>query len=261
MKTSTLTNRDYQDAVNRPAQTTPPRSARTCGHVRSTISALYAYAASDRIEMEMPLKLKIPKAATKQQRTILQTADMRKLFTEGENYFYIYAFRFIALLGLRRGELCGLMNSDISGDTLTINRSINSSNEITSGKTAAAQRTILLPKLAQKILIQQRTMLAEKGIITPWVFPNTEGRQINTNALYGRWQYLRRRLDLPPVSIHELRHTMISTVKADMPLPLLQETVGHVASMDTIGVYGHEREEEAKRSADLIDEIYKTLLG
>ena len=260
-KVSTLTNRDYQKAVNAPAECNPPRSKRTCEHVRAAITSLYSYAVSDRITMEAPVKIKIPKAATVGKRHILQPGDIAHLFDSKHNgNFYIHAYRFILILGLRRGELCGLTEADIQGDTMTINRSLNSLGEETAGKNENARRNMVLPEIAQQILADQKNMLKSHGIISRYIFPAADGSQTNSNALYDSWATFRDNNGFPKVSLHELRHTMISIMKSHLPATLLKQFVGHSEDMDTFGVYGHEVDGEARISAKAINEEFVKLL-
>lgn len=45
-----------------------------------------------------------------------------------------------------------------------------------------------------------------------------------------------------------------------MPLELLKGIVGHSASMDTIGVYGHEINGEKLLTAGIVDDVFARLL-
>ena len=258
-----LTQQDYKDAVRRPAETDPPHSARTCGHVRSTITALWYYAMDNAVPMVQPIarRIKIPDAAPRGQRRILSDDDLRVLFDPAnDRFFYIHAFRLLVLLGLRSGELCGLKREDRDGDTLNINRSVNINKEITAGKTAAARRSILLPEAAAKVLDDQAAMLKKRGIVSPWLFPSTAGTGANPHLIYSRWCDLRQELGLPKVSVHELRHTMISELKADLPLPLLKIVVGHTPTMDTLGVYGHAGDKDRQQAMQIMDAVYDRIL-
>ncbi len=261
-KISRLTNIDYQEAIDACVEGREhPLSARTCGHVRSTITALWHYARRARLPMEEPIDLTIPSGATKKSRTILQPDDIRKLFDPAlDKYFYVPAFRFIVLTGLRRGELCGLRTEDIDGSVLTTRRAVNSAGEITNGKNENALRTIVLPQLALDAIELHRSHLKQKGIISPWVFCNTRGEQMPPHGLYSRWLYFREKYGLASASLHELRHTMVSVCKDDLPLPLLKQVVGHSMSMDTLGQYGHSVDGERERVAALIGSIYDDLL-
>lgn len=260
IKTDALTNLDYREAIFRPTKCDPPRSKRTCGHIKSVIYALYKTARMAKAEMDAPFNLPLPKSAPTKEKRVLTSEEFRRLLTEGSEMWYIHAFRFIAALGLRRGELCALKNSDLDGNLLTISRSINNRLETTAGKTAAAHRQIFLPKLARQIVRDQRKQMMTAGIRSEWLFCNTRGDQINPNALYNRWLIVREKLDLPPISIHELRHTLISTIKNDMELPLIKSVVGHTAKMDTLGVYGHDTGDDAEIAAAEMDSIFERIL-
>ena len=248
-KVSTLTNLDYQDAIDALVERRKPLSARSCGHVRSTIMALYKHARKAGVSMTEPFGLTIPTGATKGTRKILQPDDLKRLFAaEGH---YIFIFKFIVLTGLRPGEVCGLKWSDLDGDILTIRRARNVRGELTSGKNENARRTLKLP--AQAL-----------GNIRPneseWMFTNTLEQPLDEQTLYKAWLRTQKRLGIPKVSLYELRHTMISVCKTQVPLALLKQTVGHSESMDTFGTYGHELDGDMQLTADLIQTAFDSLM-
>lgn len=92
------------------------------------------------------------------------------------------------VLGLRRGELCGLQRDDVQDGKLYIRRAVNCYGEVTRGKTKAAQRFIALPAHAQRILDDQAALLRAAGIVSTWLFPDGEGRVSDPNNLYKRWK-------------------------------------------------------------------------
>ena len=102
-------------------------------------------------------------------------------------------------------------------------------------------------------------MLRQEGIISPYLFPDKCGERTNPNNLYKSWYIYRKQHNIQ-ASIHEMRHTMISIVKADAPEELLKLAVGHSKSMDTFGVYGHAVDGEMQRLATIIDKAYNRLL-
>lgn len=247
-KVSSLTNLDYQDAIDALVERRKPLSARSCGHVRTTIMALYKHAKKAGVAMTEPFGLTIPTGATRGQRRILQPDDLKRLFAAEGHYYYI--FKFIVLTGLRPGEVCGLKWSDLNGNILTIRRAKNVKGEITDGKNANAKRTLVLPPKAL-------------GNIQPnnseWMFTNAHGEPLDERALYSAWQRARKKLGIK-VSLYELRHTMISVCKAQVPLPLLKQAVGHSESMDTFGTYGHELDGDMQQTADLIEAAFETIM-
>ena len=260
-----ITRQDYQDCIN--AGAAAGLSKRSCENIRLSISAVYNYALNNSMEMANPRKLKIPTGAPVGERNILQPDDLKTLFSEDtithyrreHKCFYIYAWRLIVLLGLRRGEACGLQRQDIEGKVLHIKRSINSKNEETRGKNENAQRYIVLGKRAASVLEDQADMLKATGIISPWVFPDEYGDRSDPNRIYKQWLTYRTQHGIKS-SIHEMRHTFVSVAKADMPETLLKRVIGHSKSMDTFGTYGHDVDGELERAANIADGIFDNLL-
>ena len=143
---------------------------------------------------------------------------------------------------------------------LTIKRSINSLNQQTAGKNDNARRSIFLPDIALKILEDQREALIERGIVSPWVFPDEYGECLAPNHMKKLWDTYKKQHGME-CTLHELRHTFISMVKSDMPAELVKATVGHSEDMDTFGVYGHAFNDDMKRAANIIDDVFKRTLG
>ena len=264
-RTNKITQQDWQNCIN--AAHKAGRSKKTIENVRGAISGFYVFCEMNRIEMEEPRRLKIPKGAAVGEREILQPDDIKILFKEdtishyGRPYksFFIHAWRFIVLLGLRRGELAGIKHEDIKNGILHIRRSVNSLGEITKGKTENANRVILLPDTALKILEEQAAMLKEYGIATrTWVFPGEDGGMMDTNSLYKHWVAYRKQHGINS-SLHELRHTAVSILKAELPEDLLKQLVGHSKAMNT-GAYKHKVAGEMERTAHVIDDVFSKMI-
>lgn len=262
-----ISGQDWQDCIT--AAYKKGLSKRTCGTIRTTITGFCRYLRKMRkIDIEVPDSLVIPTAAPTKERRILQPDDLKTLFSvdyitrygRRETAFFIHAWRFLVVTGLRRGELCGLKRENLQGNVLTIRRSINRHLEETNGKTENAARSFVLSDHALQILADQRRALSQAGLLSPvWLFPDEDGERLDPNRLYDRWQTYRKQHGIA-CSLHELRHTFISISKADVPEPLLKRVVGHSRSMDTFGVYGHDVDGELERTARILDGAFDRLL-
>lgn len=240
-------------------------SRRSLQNIKLSISAFINFAKRERWEIESLERgdLTIPKSATAPERNILQPDALQTLFNVDtinhwgrcEHSFFIHAWRFIVLTGLRRGELCGLRNEDIVDGVVTIRRSVNAQQEITAGKNDNARRTFLLSDAAKFELQEQKKMLNALGILSPWTFPDEEGEMLNSNHLYSMWDTYRNQHNLG-CSLHELRHTFVSIVQNDMPMPLLKNVIGHSEEMDTSGIYGHAVNGDMVRAANIVDAAF-----
>ncbi|MCI8336942.1 MAG: tyrosine-type recombinase/integrase [Peptococcaceae bacterium] len=266
-KVTAINIQNYQDCIY--AAYKKGLSKKTCQNIRSSLSALYSYARKNKIPLTKPEFLEIPNDAPVKEKRILQPNQLKMVFSEKtvikngkeREFFYIYAIRLILVLGLRRGELCGLQKTDIAeGNILTINRSVNRFNEITQGKNKNAKRVMILPEIAIAILEEQEAMLKREGIISKWLFPDEEGFMTVPNRLGREWEFYRNQKGTK-CTLHELRHTMISLQKNNMPEQLLKQVVGHSKSMDTFGVYGHEVDGEKEEAAQIINMTIQKLIN
>ena len=263
-KCTDITMQDWQDIIN--AAYKRGLAKKTCANIRGAATALYRYARKNRIQMERPELLTIPRGAPVGERKILQPEQLKTLFAVDYIMQYgqrkpcptIHAWRFAVLSGLRRGELCGLQWDDLAGNILHIRRSINAKNELTAGKNENARRYIALSERMAAEIAAQRDLLKRDGIICPWIFPDPSGDMMHPNNLYRRW-YIYCKQHGMSCSLHELRHTMISLVKSDVPEPLLKKIVGHSEAMDT-GIYQHIVDGDADRAAHLIDDVFSRIL-
>lgn len=267
-KISTIRSREWQQIMVAQSTERPGGSLshKTLTNIRgvlrtfATWARLQEYAVSDVIMV-------VPSCAKRSKKVAIQPADIKRLFEvdtvvkRGKTIpeWYIHAFRFIIVNGLRRGECAGLRTEDVSDTIITIRRSINLRGEITEGKTVNAQRRIGLSSISASILQDQIRMKKAAGIVSPWLFCDPEGNMMSTNALYKEWhEYYAKQIGIT-CSLHELRHTFISAVKSDMPTALLQTVVGHSEDTNSIGIYGHEFGQDLERAAEIVDQVFGKL--
>lgn len=267
-KLSSITPNDWQRCIDKGAK--DGLSRRSCKNIEGSISAFIHYAERNRwtVNRLLPGELKIPNsAAPKKPKKILQPDDVRTLFTQDQilksgryvRAHYIYAWRFLVVTGLRRGELAGLRREDIEGQLLTIRRSINAFQEETYGKNDNARRTIVLSPIALDILADQCRHLKDLGLASPWVFPDEYGERAVPTSIYDRWRFYCNQHGFK-TSIHELRHTFVSLNKS-LPVEAMKAYVGHSTSMDTYGIYGHDVDGEARRTATIVGNTFDVILN
>ena len=250
-----ITIQNWQDCIN--AAYKAGRSKKTCKNIRGSITTFYKYAKKCRVSLERPEDLIIPKDAPVKKKNILQPSDIKTLFSvdhiqrhnRQEKCFEIHAWRFLLVTGLRRAELCSLRQEDIENGILHIRGT----------KTEAADRYIALSRWITSILNDQNANLKENSIISPYLFPALDGQQMSPDHLGKTWRAYKTQHGIKS-TLHELRHTLISVSKADMPEELLKLVVGHTANTDTFGIYGHAVEGDLERAANIFDSIFDKLL-
>ena len=257
---------DWQNCINNAFQQSQakghPLSAKSLKNIRASMTAVYTYARRHNIPLAKPEYIQIPKSAPVGQRKILTPEDIKKLFDDSiEPFWYIHYVRFLLITGLRPGEAAGIRaDEDIKDNILTIKRSINNLGEITDGKNANALRSQYLPEIAQKIIAEQRQLLKQNSLISPWLFPNTIGDISNPHEIYKKWVRFRDKNQITACSLYELRHTMVSITKNGVPTHLLKMVLGHTEAMDTYGVYGHEFAGDLQNVANATQNIFQTIL-
>jgi integrase len=166
----------------------------------------------------------------------------------------LYAmWRLVALRGLRRGEACGLRWSDLDLDHAVayITRSRTCVGyQVLEGppKTQAGERVVALDKLTARILRAHRAaQLATRDwrwaagqdwADSGYVFTQAGGLPIHPGYATQRFRILTAAAGLPPIRLHDLRHTAASLAhEAGMDLKVIQDQLGHASILTTADTY------------------------
>ncbi len=215
-----------------------------------------------------PEELTIPAGAKKSEKRVMAPTSISTLFSSDRTTWwgkpttdwYIHAYRFAVLTGLRPGELIGLRQQDVNGKTVTLHQSINVRGKITQGKNDNARRTIYLPSQALAEVQAQLAQLRRAGIISPYLFPNRDGAWVTERTLYGAWQRYCTANEIPRISLYELRHTYVS-VNKKMPDGIKKQVMGHSRDMDTDGTYGHLMDGDLEEAAKFSEAAFSSILS
>lgn len=211
--------------------------------------------------------INIPRSAVSGNRTILQPDDIRKLMSidttvirgKTEQEHYVYAWRFAVVTGLRPGELLGLMRKDIDDNIVHVSRSLNYYGELTTGKNDNARRSFELHPVAKQIITDQLNYLASRNIVSMYIFPDMDGNPAHQRTYSEHLKKYCRYNGISVATPYELRHTFVSIAKS-MDCSLLKSVIGHSATMDTLGVYGHEVHGDMAKAANELNTIFSKIL-
>lgn len=261
-----ITEQDLQDIINNANRKGLAKI--TQQNIRGYITAFYRYARKCGYTKMVPMDLRIHTDAPSKEKKALQPEYIRIVFQSDQTEFQgnvchdrsINIYRLGILTGLRTGELIGLQWSDINGNVLTVNRSVNWLGEVTNGKNKNARRSFILIPAALKVLNDQRAEMKRLGIVSPWVFVSEDGNKI-TQIMYEKdWKKYCKHNNIPYITPYEMtRHTFISLNK-HMPPELLKLVAGHSPSMNTTGVYGHYVDGEMEKASEIIDDNLNKIL-
>lgn len=215
-------------------------------------------------------------------RNVADAADPPKLARPGENEMKTWApnevitffeaiaehrlavaYVLAATTGMRRGEILGLRwsNVDLEDRRLTITRTILSvAYKITAGtpKTGKGRRTIALDAETVRLLRQHRTLQsAERGgratTRDDYVFAKPDGQPIHPDYFSQTFDRTVKRLGLPRIRLHDLRHTHATLgLAAGVPVKIMSERLGHATAAFTQDVYMHAIPAMEEAAADQI---------
>lgn len=265
IKICNITEQHLQEIINKGYK--KGLSKKSLSNIKACLLAFLKYCRKCKYTTLFPESLYIPRNAQKGERTILQPDDIKILFSDNTTLyrgkekedFYINAYRFDLLTGLRPGELIGLQWNDIKNDIVTIKRAINVDNITTKGKNENANRQFALSSTSKGILKNQKQLQSEYGLNSKYVFCSIYGEPIKERNLLERWTAYRDYHELSKCTLYELRHTFVSIAKM-LPTGMIKPIIGHSDAMDTIGTYGHELNGEKKTVANELETVFKKYL-
>lgn len=181
------------------------------------------------------------------------------------------ALLLILLTGIRRGEAAGLEWDDIDFETgeIAIKRStvnVAGMGVVTGAtKSVTSMREITMPDTLTALVKEYRLwwenrvqMLGDCYKGCKRVFLSDNGDRIHPCTFLYWLKKILRRLDLPNVHVHSLRHTNITLqLLAGIPLKTVSVRTGHSTTKLTVDTYWQYFKEEDKEAARTLDSIFK----
>lgn len=236
-------------------------SGRHVAHIRGVLRAAISHAMRQELVGRNVAALAASPQVRRAEMQALSASEVHSLFKamEGERLRPLVVTA--AMLGLRRGELIALKWSDIDLDraTLTVRRTGTRINrEYVEGppKSAKSRRTIALPPTIAEMLREQR------GAPLAYVFPGELGGPTSAHAIDLALKRGLIRAGLPPIRVHDLRHTAASVLLgAGGTLRDAQEMLGHASYALTADLYAHLSEDQRKATADRMERAFGAAIG
>ncbi len=177
------------------------------------------------------------------------TAEQLSQFLAATRHLRLHpALHLAAFTGMRRGELAGLRWGDWHRTTHRL--SIARSRQVVAGrsvevavKTRTSRRCIDLDADTEKVLRSWRRRQQRDGHTVGTsdpIFTNATGRPVHPESIYQLFHRQVRRLDMPRICFHGLRHTHASLlVAAGTPIKVVSERLGHANPGFTMATYQH----------------------
>lgn len=170
-------------------------------------------------------------------------------------YPYWVLYQVLFYTGCRIGEAFALFPSDINLEEQTI--SITKTYTIIDGqpylcppKTTNANRKIKIPQFLAQLLREYIQKLPIEDIRL--FFPITHNNLAKNNIKFSK------KANLPPIRIHDFRHSAISfLISQNVPIMEISKRVGHSSPEITYKVYAHLYPDKDKKIADLIQKEFE----
>lgn len=173
----------------------------------------------------------------------------------------------LTLSGVRPGEALGLKWSDISGNTVGVQRALLSAGEqwvIAEPKTRRSRRTVPLAESTMKALQTHRRHQAEEKLRAgsnyrdnDFVFANSTGMPLDIKNVTAR--HFRKILEaagLPKIRLYDLRHTAATLMLAAGVNPkVASERLGHSTIVLTMDTYSHVLPDMQQDAVDRVNRL------
>lgn len=236
-------------------------------HHRSTLRRALADAVRNGLVGRNVAALSKPPHMNKPERVWLTAAQSKRVILEARDERYWPLWVLILTTGLRVSEALGLAWSDVHWQDreLGVERQvvrIGGQWKTAPLKTRQSRRKIALTPVALEALTEQRRRQdAERGehprLIDGLIFTTPSGLPVHSTNVLPSWYATCRRLGLPRVTTHDLRHSAASMMlAAGVPLPVIAATLGHSSIRVTADLYSHIgvdlRREAADKLADAL---------
>jgi integrase len=249
------------------------RGARTIQLIHVTLHCALKQAVREGLIGHNPMEaVERPKVET-QQFQVFTEEQVRTFLAAARGHPFEALFYLALTTSLRKGELLGLMWSDVDRQKVSLKIERQLQNVPGNGyalvptKTKSGRRQIKVGKGALAMLEahrqRQETLKASAGdrwVETGMIFTTNIGTYLDQTRVSREFKQILRENGLPDLRFHDLRHTSISLL-LDMGTPVntVQRRAGHSKASVTTDIYGHVMAHSQDAAAENIEEIVKPL--
>jgi integrase len=225
-------------------------SAQTIHHIHATVRRALSDALRWGLVTRNVATLASPPTPERHEMATWSASELRA-FLEAMAGDRLYSLWLLASsTGMRRGELLALRWSAVDLATGRV--------QVVESKTAAGRRSIALDPgtvAALKAWKRQQTVVQLGG--AGLVFTREDGEPLRASWVDHAFQRTIRRLGLPVIRFHDLRHTHATiALQAGVPAKVVSERLGHSSIAITMDTYSHVipamQEDAAAKVADLV---------
>lgn len=245
---SKLTNEKIQVAINEETTHLKPKTVSNISAFLSVVLKKYYPDFSYNVVLPKKIKYEISIPSQKQMRQVLDDVVEKEMEIP---------LLLAVCLGLRRSELIGLKWENINFDKGTIRidtaivTGLNAKKFEKGPKSTAGYRILSVPEsIMQKLKEAKKTAKSEKVV------------NLTGEAIYGRFDHILKRLELPHFRLHDLRHYFASVLLAmGIPNKYAQQRMGHSTDNMLKNVYQHIMEDTKNEIDKSVDNYFDDFLS
>lgn len=277
-----------RDPESRKDKRKKPLATNTILNIYRVLKAIMGAAKQWKIIAVDPMEGVDPPTASKQERrelkkrkkayTTLEANQVILALCEEPEHWRLY-YLGVLMGGFRRGEILGVEwpQVDFTAGGLWIEKQItfDEEGEIVESevKTEDSEAFVPMPLwYMNELQAYKERWEAEKALLDEggrWVggkkqylFHGGFGKPLYPDAPTLRWGRFRKKLNLPQLRLHDLRHTTAMLLReADVDLKTIQELLRHARLETTSAFYTHKSEKVSRRAADQLEKFNPAVLG
>jgi integrase len=250
-------------------------SPRTIGHAHRVLSKALTDAAKDHMVVNIVTKLEAAPKVPDQEMTIAADVPglVAKLKASGGR---LYVPAMLSLFtGMRRSELLALRwgRVDLQRKVIQVQDALEFTKahgiRVKAPKSKAGRREVTLPDVLVETLQEYRKVQMELRLKLgtgklqddDLLFADLDGAPLSPNAVSAAWSDYARRIGMPEVTFHALRHTHASQlIDADVDIVTISKRLGHAKPDITLRIYAHLFRKDDGKAAAAINKAMQGLL-
>lgn len=195
---------------------------------------------------------------------VWSAAELRHFVTDTREDELHALYALIAATVMRRGEAVGLrwVQTDLEqGRLLVDHQLVDNGYEVLTGepKSRRSRRVVSLDQETIALLSRRRQEQHDQRKLLGlrdepvYVFTRPDGRTYRPDFVTKHFRVLVRRVGLPRIRLHDLRHTHATLgLSAGVPAKVMSDRLGHSTVLLTLDTYSHVTPAQDAAAADLI---------
>jgi integrase len=196
--------------------------------------------------------------------------QLQKLLEKSKDTYLEAPIALAVYLGLRREEIAGLRWEHVNFEERTISIKevkVRADREVIvkKPKNKSSERILHIPDGLYNILKKwkdkqeyHKNLFGKKYVESDYVCTYFDGRPIKPDKLSRRFKEFLLRNNLPPIRLHDLRHTFATVLYQNgVPVKNISEALGHSDITTTLKIYAHVIDKTNKEAVNKMDDLLK----